>query len=45
MRYPSAAVLAHDIDNYLKGEPLYAKFGSIDDATLANGFILGNYGI
>ncbi|MBN2737319.1 MAG: hypothetical protein JXR70_10085 [Spirochaetales bacterium] len=26
-----------------KGEAIYAKFGSIDDATLANGFILGNY--
>jgi C-terminal peptidase prc len=25
MRYPSAAVLAQDIDNYLKGEPLYAR--------------------
>jgi hypothetical protein len=26
-----------------KGDPLYAKFGSIDDATLGNGFIMGNY--
>ena len=26
-----------------KGEPLYAKLGSIDDATLGNGFIMGNY--
>jgi hypothetical protein len=27
----------------LKGEPLYAKFGSIEDATLGNGFIMGGY--
>lgn len=27
----------------LKGEPLYAKFGSIDDGTLGNGFIMGGY--
>jgi hypothetical protein len=26
-----------------KGEPLYVKFGSIDDATLGNGFIMGAY--
>jgi hypothetical protein len=27
----------------LKGDPLYAKFGSIDDGTLGNGFIMGGY--
>ncbi len=27
----------------LKGEPLFVKFGSIDDGTLGNGFIMGNY--
>jgi hypothetical protein len=27
----------------LKGEPLFVKLGSIDDATLGNGFIMGNY--
>lgn len=27
----------------LRGEPLYIKLGSIDDATLGNGFIMGNY--
>lgn len=27
----------------LKGEPLFIKLGSIDDATLGNGFIMGNY--
>ncbi|NOY09985.1 MAG: hypothetical protein GXP33_14225 [Spirochaetes bacterium] len=27
----------------VKGDPLYAKFGSINDATLGNGFIMGNY--
>ena len=27
----------------LKGDPLYVKLGSIDDATLGNGFIMGNY--
>jgi hypothetical protein len=26
-----------------KGSPLYAKFGLIEDATLGNGFIMGNY--
>ncbi len=26
-----------------KGDPLFAKFGSIDDSTLGNGFIMGNY--
>ena len=26
-----------------KGDPLYIKLGSIDDATLGNGFIMGNY--
>lgn len=26
-----------------KGDPLYAKLGSIDDATLGNGFIMANY--
>lgn len=26
-----------------KGEPLYVKFGSFDDGTLGNGFIMGNY--
>ena len=26
-----------------RGEPLFIKFGSIDDATLGNGFIMGNY--
>ncbi len=26
-----------------KGDPIYAKFGAIDDATLGNGFIMGNY--
>ncbi|MBT3274193.1 MAG: hypothetical protein HN368_13630 [Spirochaetales bacterium] len=26
-----------------RGEPLYIKLGSIDDATLGNGFIMGNY--
>lgn len=26
-----------------KGDPLYAKFGSIDNATLGNGFIMGGY--
>jgi hypothetical protein len=26
-----------------KGDPLYAKFGSIDDGTLGNGFIMGGY--
>lgn len=26
-----------------KGEPLYARFGSFDDATLGNGFIVSNY--
>jgi len=26
-----------------KGDPLFIKFGSIDDATLGNGFIVGNY--
>ena len=26
-----------------RGEPLYIKFGSIDDLTLGNGFIVGNY--
>jgi hypothetical protein len=26
-----------------KGEPLYVKLGSIDDAMLGNGFIVGNY--
>jgi hypothetical protein len=26
-----------------KGDPLYAKFGSIDNSTLGNGFIMGNY--
>ncbi len=26
-----------------KGDPIYAKFGQIDDATLGNGFIMGNY--
>lgn len=26
-----------------KGEPLFVKLGSIDDATLGNGFIIGNY--
>jgi hypothetical protein len=27
----------------MRGEPLYVKLGSIDDATLGNGFIMGNY--
>ncbi len=27
----------------LKGDPLFVKLGSIDDATLGNGFIMGNY--
>ena len=27
----------------LRGEPLYIKLGSIEDATLGNGFIMGNY--
>ncbi len=27
----------------LKGDPLYVKLGSIDDATLGNGFIMVNY--
>ncbi len=27
----------------LKGEDLYVKLGSIDDGTLGNGFIMGNY--
>jgi hypothetical protein len=27
----------------LKGEPLFVKLGSIDDGTLGNGFIMGNY--
>lgn len=27
----------------LRGDPLYAKFGSIEDFTLGNGFIVGNY--
>ena len=26
-----------------KGDPLYVKFGSIDDGTLGNGFIMGGY--
>ncbi|MFP4483725.1 MAG: hypothetical protein ACOCYG_02810 [Spirochaetota bacterium] len=26
-----------------KGDPLFAKFGSIDNSTLGNGFIMGNY--
>ena len=26
-----------------KGDPLFAKFGSIDDGTLGNGFIMGGY--
>ena len=26
-----------------KGDPLYFKFGSIDNGTLGNGFIMGNY--
>jgi hypothetical protein len=26
-----------------KGEPLYVKFGSIDDGTIGNGFIMGYY--
>ena len=26
-----------------KGDPLYGKIGSIDDGTLGNGFIMGNY--
>ncbi len=26
-----------------KGDPIYAKFGAIDDATLGNGFIMSNY--
>ena len=26
-----------------RGDAIYAKFGSIDDATLGNGFIMGNY--
>jgi hypothetical protein len=26
-----------------KGDPLFVKLGSIDDATLGNGFIVGNY--
>ncbi|NCN04342.1 MAG: hypothetical protein GW949_01800 [Spirochaetales bacterium] len=26
-----------------KGEPLFVKLGSIDDATVGNGFIIGNY--
>lgn len=26
-----------------RGDPLYAKFGSIEDFTLGNGFIVGNY--
>lgn len=27
----------------LRGDPLFIKLGSIDDATLGNGFIMGNY--
>ncbi len=27
----------------MRGDPLYIKLGSIDDATLGNGFIMGNY--
>lgn len=27
----------------LKGEPLFVKLGTIEDATLGNGFIMGNY--
>lgn len=27
----------------VKGDPLYVKLGSIDDATLGTGFIMGNY--
>jgi len=27
----------------IKGEPLYAKFGTVSDATLGNGFIMGYY--
>ncbi len=27
----------------LRGEPLYVKFGMIDDGTLGNGFLMGNY--
>ncbi len=27
----------------LRGDPLYAKLGSVDDLTLGNGFIVGNY--
>ena len=27
----------------MRGDPLYVKLGSIDDATLGNGFIMGNY--
>ena len=27
----------------VKGDPLFVKLGSIDDATLGNGFIVGNY--
>ncbi len=27
----------------LRGEPLFVKFGSIDDLTLGNGFIVGSY--
>ena len=26
-----------------KGDPLFVKFGSIDDGTIGNGFIMGNY--
>ena len=26
-----------------KGDPLYAKFGSIEDGTIGNGFLMGNY--
>ncbi len=28
---------------FKKGDPLYLKFGSFDDGTLGNGFIIGNY--
>lgn len=27
----------------LKGDPLFVKLGSVDDASLGNGFIMGNY--